>query len=283
MSIPNQQKNTYFLDAENGAEMTRLQHQDRMFTHGMGGLRPECANQFNGIKHILDIGCGPGGWVLDLAQRHPEIEITGMDVSILMIEYARMSAQVYGLRNANFRVMDANQQPLDFAGNSFDMVNARFIVSFMPKEAWPALLKECRRLLKPGGILRLTEAEVPLSPVSAFNQLSRMTIYALKEAGYGFTPTQLGITAVLGPLMRRAGYQDVRYHPYFLEYVPGNLLYDSFLENCKLGFKLIQPFLIKTGAGTPAEVELAYQEAMIEINQPDFFAISHLITAWGTT
>ena len=70
MSTPSESRksvNVYFNDPESGAEMARLIDQDRLITRCMGGLLPERSNDFSGIHRVLDIGCGPGGWVLELA------------------------------------------------------------------------------------------------------------------------------------------------------------------------------------------------------------------------
>jgi len=59
-------ENNYFIDAESATEMTRLINQDRLFTENMGGLFPE-RNDVSSMHDILDIACGPGGWVLEVA------------------------------------------------------------------------------------------------------------------------------------------------------------------------------------------------------------------------
>ncbi|MBV9689977.1 MAG: class I SAM-dependent methyltransferase [Ktedonobacteraceae bacterium] len=100
-------ENVYFNDPESGAEMARLIDQDRLITQCMGGALPEQANGFSGIDRMLDIGCGPGGWLLDIAFEHPEIEVVGIDISRAMTDYARGRAEVQGLSNASFHAMDA--------------------------------------------------------------------------------------------------------------------------------------------------------------------------------
>ena len=149
--------NVYFNDPESGAEMARLLNQDRLVTKGMGGLFAERSNDFSGIQRILDVACGPGGWVQEVAFEHPEIEVVGFDISRAMIDYANAQAQVQGLDNARFLVMDM-LKPLDFPNGSFDLVNARFI-NFLPAAAWPKLLQEFQRITRPGGFIRLTESE----------------------------------------------------------------------------------------------------------------------------
>src|SRR5579859_5211735 len=94
-----QNDRTYFIDAENAAEMARLTNQDRLITKLMGGLFPEHLDPVHNIHDILDISCGPGGWVLDVAQAYPEKWVTGIDISTLMIEYARYQAYSQGLNN----------------------------------------------------------------------------------------------------------------------------------------------------------------------------------------
>src|SRR5579859_1692694 len=143
---PPRSENVYFNDPESGAEMARLIDQDHLITEGMGGLLPERSNDFSGIHRLLDVGCGPGGWALEIAFAHPEIEVIGFDISQAMIDYARARARVRGLDNASFRVMDM-QKPLDFSDDSFDLVNGRF-VSFIPTSLIPAFLKECMRITR---------------------------------------------------------------------------------------------------------------------------------------
>src|SRR5205807_5280187 len=157
-TINPQDENTYFIDAESGAETARLLNQDRLITSHMGGIFPARFDLSN-VKDVLDIGCGPGGWVLDVAFAYPEMNVVGIDISQTTIEYARAQAKVQLLDNVSFKVMDATR-PLAFPDNSFDFINARFIFAFMPTSAWPKLLQECIRLTRPGGTIRLTEFDV---------------------------------------------------------------------------------------------------------------------------
>src|SRR2546423_14165351 len=93
--------NTYILDAESGAEMARLMKQDRLLTQGMHGFLAE-RDDVATMHNILDIACGPGGWVLDVAFAHAQINVVGIDISSVMVEYARTQAELQRLANANF-------------------------------------------------------------------------------------------------------------------------------------------------------------------------------------
>lgn len=52
-------ENTYILDIESAAETARLTNQHGLIARVMGGLCPEIID-FSGIKHVLNIACGPG-------------------------------------------------------------------------------------------------------------------------------------------------------------------------------------------------------------------------------
>jgi tRNA G46 methylase TrmB len=76
MSAPlssSQNTHPYFIEAENAAEMARLMHQDRLLTKSMGGVFPEPLDTSR-IHSVLDVACGPGGWILDVARTNPDIE-----------------------------------------------------------------------------------------------------------------------------------------------------------------------------------------------------------------
>src|SRR5258708_15924982 len=128
-------ENTYVNDPESGAEMLRLLDQDRTLTRCMGGLLAEQSG-VEGLQDVLDIACGPGGWVQELAFAYPHIEVTGLDISKAMIEYAQMQARTQHLDNAHFFVMDATK-PLDFPGGSFKLRHARTMDLFHPPSTPP--------------------------------------------------------------------------------------------------------------------------------------------------
>ncbi len=127
--------NTYIL-GHSHAEMVRLTEQDHHITEGMGGLFPEQPD-LSGINRILDVACGPGGWPLEVAYAYPDKQVVGIDVDEGMISYATELARAARLDNVSFRVMNAIE-PLDFPDAYFDLVNARFMVGFLPTTLWPA-------------------------------------------------------------------------------------------------------------------------------------------------
>ncbi len=279
---PRQDENTYFIDAENAAEMARLTNQDRIITRMMGSLFPEQLDFAHNIHDILDIGCGPGGWVLDVAHVYPEKRVVGIDISTLMIEYARYQAYIQSLNNVSFKVMNALES-LDFPDNSFDFVNARFISGFMPPAVWPQFMQECLRIIRPGRVIRLTEPEYPLSNSLGCEKLGGWLTKAMQLAGLSFSPDgrHVGITPFLGRFLRDTGYQDIQKAAYVLDSSIGTEDHLSQYQNTRVFLKLLQPFLIKMGVTTQEEVDRLYEQALTEMASADYCSLWYFLSVWG--
>jgi ubiquinone/menaquinone biosynthesis C-methylase UbiE len=208
--VSNTPDNTYVIDSESGAEMARLTDQDRLFTEATCALFPQDLD-FTTVSRILDVACGSGGWVLEMAFKHPEVDVMGIDISQTMIQYANAQATVQGLENASFRVLDV-LQPLDFSDGFFDVINARFLISFMYKEAWPKVIHELMRVLRPGGMICLTEVDDwGISSSSALERMKRLFYRAIYIDGRSFEPDgrHFGITPMLRQFLHAAGCQNI--------------------------------------------------------------------------
>ncbi len=96
MSSPGSSENAYVIDIEQAAETARLIEQDKLFTSATGGLFPEQPD-LSQTETLLDIGCGPGGWTLDVAYAYPDINVVGIDINPTMIDYGFAQANSAGL------------------------------------------------------------------------------------------------------------------------------------------------------------------------------------------
>lgn len=278
--------NTYMFDPNSPAELGRLINQDQMQTRAMGGPFAGLRNEeVAGFRNVLDLACGPGGWVLDAAFPHPAIEVAGIDISRPMIDYASARASSQGVTNATFGVMDVTQ-PLDFADGTFDLVNARYLVGVLKREAWMFLLTESMRLLRPGGILRLTEPVVyPMTTSPAGEVINRLLHQALWYRGYGFSSdgetSGDAVSFMLPRLLRQAGYQVVKYTPHTLEISDDTDAWANFYRNMEVGCLMAKPLLINTGVVLSEEFDRLYRQMLIEWNTPGFTGLWHFLTAWG--
>jgi ubiquinone/menaquinone biosynthesis C-methylase UbiE len=277
-------ENTYVIDPEHAGELARLMQQDRLLTESSGGLFPEFPDGPPLPKgaRVLDLACGPGGWALEVAFAYPQVEVIGVDISQQVIAYARAQAWSRGLENAHFQVMNV-MEPLPFPDASFALINGRLLFGFMLPAAWPRLLQECFRLLTPGGVIRLAETEGSLTTSPAFERLSALGNEALKRVGQSFSPDgrHIGITPVLPRLVRQAGFEEVRLRSSALEWSTGTEYHYAVFKDYAVALELVQPFLVKAGVITREELEQLYQQAVAEMQQEDFCAVSTLFIVWG--
>ena len=277
-----EQPSTYVIaDRSNQDELSRLRVIDHLFTRGMGGVLPEQPDPTI-FSRVLDVGCGTGGWLIELAQTTPTCRLlVGVDASRTFIEYARAQAEAAHVSDrVEFHVADALRM-LEFPSRFFDLVNHRAAVSWLRTWDWSKLLREYQRVCRPEGVVRLTEPEWPIAQSSpALLRLTELASQAFYAAGHYFTPTRDGITSRLAHLLQQHGLQQVQSQPHILEYPFGTPDWQSLCEHNRLGFRTIVPFLQKW-TQVPGDYEQSYQQMLKDMQQPDFVGTWNLLTAWG--
>lgn len=114
-----------------------------------------------GPARILDVACGTGSALNQLASAHPDEKYWGLDLSPYYLHHA--GRRLAHVRNLSLVNENAERMPLGDA--SFDVVTSVFLFHELPERARKNVLAEMRRVLKPGGLLviedaaQLTEAE----------------------------------------------------------------------------------------------------------------------------
>lgn len=273
---------TYIVqDRSNPEEMTRLQLQDALITASMGGVLPEQPDPSR-FQRVLDVGCGTGGWLVELAKTTPGCtRLVGVDVSRTFVEYARAQAEAAQVNDrVAFHTMDALRM-LEFPHRSFDLVNLRFGGSWMRTWDWLKLFQEMQRVARPGGIIRLVESVVgPESSSPTLTRLRGLFINALFHAGHLWQPQADGLTQELASLVARHGVAQVQTHASVLRYHTGIPEWPSFCEDLRLGFQVMAPFLRKW-TRVPDDYADLCRQAIREIHEPDIVATVRLLTAWG--
>lgn len=281
---PDANEGTYFIK-DSGAELARLVEQERVFSKALGGLLPEHPDVDTFLapfQRVLDVACGSGGWALSLGQTYPHLQVEGFDIDERMISYANAQARAGHLDKVRFRVMNA-LDPLDYPNDYFDLINVRFM-AVLPAASWSSVLEEFVRITRPGGIIRLTEAEAySLANTPAFETLSAMFLQAFKRAGHGFSPDgrNSGLTPMLRPLLQKAGCQNVQIRPCVIDWSAGREEHEPIRQDIMVFTKLLQPFIISMGVSTEEELDRLHREADIEMLSDDFHALWYFLTAWG--
>ena len=95
-------------------------------------------------RRVLDVGCGAGTDLVRFAKGGAVV--SGIDLSASAIALARQNFAQQGLE-ADLREGDGEHLP--YPDGTFDLVFAHGVVQYTPDGA--ALVRECRRVLKPGG------------------------------------------------------------------------------------------------------------------------------------
>jgi SAM-dependent methyltransferase len=118
-----------------------------IFTRGATEAILETAHLRPGSR-ALDLASGVGDPALSIAAKvTPSGRVTATDLGPGMISLAEELARKKGLTNIEFR--EASAESLPFADESYDALTCRFGIMFFPD--LPRALRECLRVLKPGG------------------------------------------------------------------------------------------------------------------------------------
>jgi SAM-dependent methyltransferase len=118
---------------------------------------------------VLDAGCAAGAWSLELAARHPDWEVIGVDIDEQLIERARAGAARLGLSNVRFEQADflaySPPRPVDAV---LSVCSAHYLIEQGRGEQ---LFARVASWLRPGGslvgLLPRPEAEVPFTSALA--------------------------------------------------------------------------------------------------------------------
>ncbi|MFT8321538.1 MAG: demethylmenaquinone methyltransferase [Bacillus sp. (in: firmicutes)] len=108
----------------------------------------------------LDVCCGTADWTISLAESvGPNGHVTGLDFSENMLSIGKEKTKKYD----NVRLIHGNAMELPFPDNHFNYVTIGFGLRNVPD--YLQVLKEMRRVVKPGGLVVCLETSQPTMPV----------------------------------------------------------------------------------------------------------------------
>ena len=176
-------------------------------------------------KRVLELGCGGGQCSVAFALRGAEV--TGLDFADSQLAFARELAARNGVE-VDFRRQDIKDLS-PFADDSLDIVFSAFTLMYL--EDRPAVFREVRRVLKPGGIfafsidhplfrkidlekLTLVESYNETGPaVDDLGELGTTTMYRYRVADLHNALVDAGLT--VARLIEPDSRQRYDYDPWF--------------------------------------------------------------------
>lgn len=173
---------------------------------------------------VLDLGCGHGALVALLATARRDRHVFGVDPDPRKIGWA--AASVGRLPNVELRVATVDALWSELA-NSFDAAVVADVLYLLPVDEWEVFLTGALRMLRPGGVLLLKEAEADrswrhlkcLAQEMAMVRLLRRT---RGSGGLAFQPR-----AFTEGLLRRIGFADVRTTSLARGYTTPHVLFEA--------------------------------------------------------
>ena len=169
----------------------------RLMTGGrIDNIKDSIAGEVKPGDRVLDIGCGTG----TLAARclTKGAHVVGLDSSEYMLKQAERHAVANGGQERLTLIHDSvTQLRKHFDDNSFDIVTSTMALGEFPRDYLDYILRDCQRILRPGGRLLIADEVWPESRVPRF-------LYAI-GLGVLWIPQFLLLRRALFPIRDLAG------------------------------------------------------------------------------
>jgi ubiquinone/menaquinone biosynthesis C-methylase UbiE len=164
---------------------------------------------------VVDIGAGSGQFALAVAEHCKRV--VAVDVSPLMLGLLREKADRHA--TSNVQTVDAGFLTYEHEAEPADVVYSRFALHHLP-DFWKALaLNRIADMLRPGGVLRLSDVVYAFEPSDAERSIEAwITATMSGDPEAGWTRAELAehvrdehstFTWLLEPMIERAGFRVV--------------------------------------------------------------------------
>jgi ubiquinone/menaquinone biosynthesis C-methylase UbiE len=131
------------------------------FVRAAGSARP---------IRVLDVACGTGRTLHQIARAHPDLRFYGVDLSPAYVQLARKRL----IDLAEVALAVENAEALPFADAAFDVATSVYLFHELPRNARRNVAREMFRVVRPGGLLvvedsaQLTESAEIASALRSF-------------------------------------------------------------------------------------------------------------------
>jgi len=146
---------------------------------------------------VVDLACGAGAFLRDLARALPRARVAGVDLSLPYLAEARRRFGAQGL-------VQARAERLPFAGASLDAVTCVYLFHELPPRFRPVVAAEIARVLKPGGLLAFADSVQPADEPRLGRLLEAFPAYFHEPYYAGYCETDLTTLFAAAGLAERA-------------------------------------------------------------------------------
>jgi ubiquinone/menaquinone biosynthesis C-methylase UbiE len=128
---------------------------------------------------ILEVAIGTGLTFQEILKANPKGQNVGVDLTPAMLDKAEARIKKLGMNNYQIAVGDAYD--LKFANAQFDLLMNNYMFDLLPETDFVTVLREFRRVLKPGGRLVL----VNMTKGERFYERFWETVYTINPRWLG--------------------------------------------------------------------------------------------------
>ena len=146
-------------------------------------------------QRVLDIGCGTGTLVVLIKRLHPDIDVVGLDPDPNALARGKRKAK---RASVTVQFDQGFADALPYADASVDRVLSSFMFHHLQRDEKAGMLREVRRVLRPGGVFTLLDFG---GPESADKGLFARLIHSSQHLKDNSEDRILG-------LMNQAGFTD---------------------------------------------------------------------------
>ncbi|KAI8974676.1 S-adenosyl-L-methionine-dependent methyltransferase [Pilobolus umbonatus] len=222
----------YLLPNDN-EEADRLHEQHYIFRYALQrNYHAPVKDQLEKGINVIDAGCGPASWTLDMAKAYPQSKFTGADISFI-------STNNHDLNNLSFETCNITGES-PFPDNTFDYYFQRLLVAGLSKSNYEAALKNAFKILKPGGYIELVEPNL-----GSFYNMGPILEKLLGTMSYimemrGMTPN-LGEN--LESLLECAGFVNIKVISLIMPINHTNKIGELWWRDIERGYHNVRPML----------------------------------------
>ncbi|KAF5712163.1 TAM domain-containing protein [Fusarium mundagurra] len=156
--------------------------------------------KIDSTQRVLDVGTGSGIWAIEFADRYPNTEVVGTDLSPCQPQWVPP--------NLRFEIDDATQ-PWTWKEDYFSFIHIRYL--FGAVKDWHGLFREAYRCCAPGGWVQSGEADVTFRSDDGTAELEPVfkTYQKLFEDGSRILGNPFFVHDLQQKAFEEAGFKDI--------------------------------------------------------------------------